>query len=300
MVSSTRILDVKALAKANFPASRQELVKGNRFLDRAQCILDTGIGLAVPATTVWGMPLPNGKDWKKGVERGELNNTDHEFALTMGKLLPYGPFVVGYGDPDSCYGAGPTRDPRRATYAARLLVRFEDVPLMSDGLLRKRESAPVEALNEWVAENADATKLYPASFSGWERDSLSFSFYVGRVWFGGRAVNLTRSKTGAAASIVRGDLVLVLNDGYFSGQAFIPDAAVRHYSPLYGKLETIYSQGSEVYRGIFTELKKRFEGMQKLASGLAKKLGVRGKPDSMGAIPIGVADFAAIITIDNT
>ncbi|VVB57770.1 Uncharacterised protein [Candidatus Anstonella stagnisolia] len=299
MANATKIVDASILKKVQLAPSRQELVQKGSFVDRAQCILDAGRGLAAPATTVWGS-LPDGKDWKQGIGKEDLNNTDHGLALNTGKVPPYGPFVVGYGNPDSLYGAGINRDPRRAAYAARLLVRFEDVPLLFESVLGGKKSSEVENLNEWVDRNAHshcAARPVIARRGGTE---LYFSFHAGGVYFGGRAVNLTRSKAGFASLSVSGDLVFVLDDGHFSGQEFIPDPAVRNSSPILGRLETLYSGAGSVYTGIFAELKKRLEGMQKLADGLSHALGVFGRPGATGASPINMPDVAGIITVDNT
>lgn len=300
MATTTKIIDASILKNVQLAPSKQEIIKKGSFVDRAQCILDAGKGLTVPATTVWGAPVPNGKDWKEGIGKQDLNNTSHEFALNMGKVLPYGPFVVGYGNPDSSYGAGINRDPRRATYAARLLVRFEDVPIISESIFGRKESPELEKLNGWVQENAASQNAARLAGQWGGESGLSFSFHAGGVYFGGRAVNLTRSKAGIASLSVSGDLVFVLNDGYFSGQEFITDAAVRGSSPILGKLETLYSGAGSVYTGIFFELMKRLDAMQKLADALSQSLGIWGKPDGMGAIPIGTPDVAGIITVDNT
>ncbi len=273
-----KIIDISILNERKFP-TRQELVQRNRIKDRAQLIMNAGRGLTVPADRVWGKPSngDSGNEWINGLQRDDLNDVNN-----------HGLFVLGYGDPRSPYGAGPTRDPRRATYAARLMVRFEDIPIFSKGFFRTAESKHVDGLNAWAEEYM--RKDNPNAFRGLQYDSrdqdASFYFYVGNNYFGGQLINLTRDKNGLA-STVSGDLVFIINDGFFSGQDFIDDFEFRNSSPIYGKLEHIFSEGNEIYKRIGLELQERLDNQRSLVEGLVEIIGKK-------------TDYAGLITIDNT
>ena len=272
------MIDISAFKGIELP-TKQELTEREKIEDRARIIMKVGECLTVPARTAWGRPSNEniiGREWLEGLQKDDLNDVNN-----------HGLFVLGYGDAKSPYGAGPTRDPRRATYGARLLVRFEDMPIFSRNLFRTVESEPIKELNAWIEENMKQEKYRTLEAGQFYDIKFDFWFCVGNTSFSGRFANLTRRKDGFASHAVLGDLVLVLNDGYFSGQYFIRDPEIRDSSPLYGKLEHIFSESSEVYQKIGATLQRTLDNQKKLVGGLVERIDIE-------------PDYAGLITIDNT
>ncbi len=158
--------------------------------------------------------------------------------------------IVGYGDPwnNGWYGAGPTRNPLRATYAVRLFTLLPELEIFrrTMGMQKIGEALPIleAGITKW-------------GFSKYQDSGYSYTYgsglqpmgkYVaekedGNVWLNVYLANAGLKKDGLTTNRMMGDVVLSMTTGTKSGHAFIPPEA-RHESPLYGSLEIIL--GDEV------------------------------------------------------
>jgi len=249
--------------------SRKQLEASADFVTRAQLVRKAGVrALDIDNINVWGewKPEPAQRPHEGGGQDLILRLSEPSCIVLLNDNAINGMqkpdlLFVGYGDASGCYGAGPTRDLRRATYGPRLIAVLPDVHLATKGLLSFKPTDFVRQL----AARIDA-------IDG-----------VGNANVG--VTNLSLEKGGPFSTGVDGDIVLLLNHPHASGHAFLPEN-VRQTSPLYGDLRTV---------GV------SIDGCGKALRGWIEGAIVKLKETLGGILPAGQkADVVGIVTIDNT
>jgi len=198
----------------------------------------------------------------------ELSDNDINSSAKLGLV------VVGYGNPEGGYGAGPTRDLRRATLAVRMTITFEGVQLSKSISGFKKQSDFVNEISGILARDfsGDAGEL--ASMSGMDR----------KFWLDCGISNVF--KEGAwPVSAVKGDVTFTVTFGFQSGHRFLPEE-IRGTSPLYGRLDNIYAGMGSVFEKAKAWMDNEAAMLQKIAERLSA---AKPKPDVVVAV-----------TIDNT
>jgi len=198
----------------------------------------------------------------------ELTDNDINSASKLGLV------VVGYGDPMGWYGAGPTRDLRRATLAVRMGIIFKEVEL-------RKNIAGISVPSDFVKEMAEILKL---DFSGNVGELTGISGMDRKFWLNYGAYNVFKAGIWPF-SVAKGDVTFTITFGYQSGQNFLPDE-IRGTSPLYGRLDHIYAGIGSVFEKAKAWMDDEVAGLQKVADKLSS---TQQKPDVVAAV-----------TIDNT
>jgi len=266
---------VNAGVKGNLPSYEQ--FSKNGIPTRADGLRAIGRRyLRIDDIKIWGNPISsasisNSTSIVPAQPRaGVCELTDN----TINSASNLGLVVIGYGDPSGSYGAGPTRDLRRATLAVRASITFREVELC-----KKISGATVHS--DFVKEIAG---ILARDFSGNAGEKVKMSSMDKGFWldFGVNSV----FKVGRwPFSAAKGNVAFTLTFGYQSGQNFLP-VEIRGTSPFFGRLDHIYAGvGSS-----FEQAKIWMEGEAAMLQKVAERLSAaKHKPDVVVAV-----------TIDNT
>ncbi len=153
--------------------------------------------------------------------------------------------IVGFGEPynNGNYGAGPTRNPLRATYAARLITVIPDVPLLTTSIFRTaKPSVFLSSFGRNIKELFDG-KFNIQYAPGMFNVGMAFS-QSDHIYLGVYLKNVYQQRVSIVAREIRGDVVLETTTGSLSGHAFIPPEG-RGESPLWGSLRDLFGTGAD-------------------------------------------------------
>ena len=270
---------VTASVKGKLP-SRKQLSK-SEISTRASRLRQMGRSyLGINDIKVWGNPKNIASDAKPNSnvtaivpsqpmpDVCELTDNDINSSSKLGLV------VVGYGDPTKGYGAGPTRDLRRATLAVRIAITFKDMDL-------RKNISGIGIRSDFVKEMAG---ILAQDFSGKFGELTSVSGMDRKFWLECEINNVF--KTGIwPLSVAKGDVTFMLTFGYQSGQRFLPQE-IRDTSPLYGRLDHVYAGIGSVFEKAKEWMDCEAASLQKIAERLST---TKHKPDVSEAV-----------TIDNT
>lgn len=182
--------------------------------------------------------------------------------------------VVGYGDPMGGYGAGPTRDLRRATLAVRTAITFKEAELC-------KNISGIGMPSDFVKEMAG---ILARDFSGNSGELAGMSGMDRKFWLDCDISNVFKSGSWPF-SRAKGDVTFTITFGFQSGHRFLPQE-IRGTSPLYGRLDNIYSGIGSVFEKAKAWMDDEAAGLRKVADRLST---TNHKPDMVEAV-----------TIDNT
>ncbi len=162
--------------------------------------------------------------------------------------------VLGYGDAENngWYGAGPTRDMRRAYYKPMLLNLEENVKIGQKGFFSTKLS---EYINQF-ADSLDSLNLSKQVNSFYSQDNGQTNLIYGIVPVSNKenagfcifSTNVRKSNKDYFS-----DLGILLNFGQFSGHIFLPQE-IRNGSPLYGPLSLAMNGKENLIEGPVKEL----------------------------------------------
>ncbi len=168
--------------------------------------------------------------------------------------LSNGLLVLGYGDAENngWYGAGPTRDMRRAYYTPMLLTLQPNIELGQKGFFSTNFS---EYINKF-ANSLDSLNLSNRTDSLYLQENEQVNLTSGIVSVSEKenaefrvfATNIKKLNKNYFS-----DLGIILNFGNFSGHKFLPQEA-RNGSPLYGPLSLAMNGKENLIEGPVKEL----------------------------------------------
>jgi hypothetical protein len=188
-----------------------------------------------------------------------------------------GPLAIGYGDATGAgYGAGPTRDLRRAYLLPRLVAVVPEMEIMKKNPLGGKTVSPA-ILNLIANLEAAYTVSYSGSGSHLKLEKGGDSYDVVICPF-----NLSTKKAGLGASFMGDLLITITAPKWTSGQDFLPDE-VKNTSPMFGSLN--YFLGDNVSGDVQLKAKAWIEGEIAKYSEIANKVLPAGlKINQAGAV----------------
>jgi len=228
---------IKSILTSKYIPREQQLFYSQKSMTNGKIIRNIGQGCFNSApTNVWGKT-------KNGLEEKMLLLNDKQIDSSCDLL------VLGFGDADnnSWYGAGPTRDMRRAYYTPMLLVLQPNIKLGKKGFFSTKSS---EYIHEF-ANSLDSLNLSNPRSSTYSQNNNSTTLIDGIISVSAKenadfhvfAVNARKSNNNYSC-----DLGALLNFGSFSGHEFLQPEA-RKGSPLYGPLSLAMGSKENLMQG---------------------------------------------------
>lgn len=187
-------------------------------------------------TNIWGKT-------KNGIE-GKMELLDDSKINSSNGLL-----VLGFGDAygNGCYGAGPTRDMRRAYYTPMVLTLQPNVKIGKKDLLFNSNSKYIREFSKSV-DSLELSDLNSDCFKNSNIKPLLGGVFNKEAIFNIFASNIRKSKRDYFC-----DLGILLKSEEVSGHNFIPQEQ-RNDSPLYGPLSLAMGGKDNLIKGPVKEL----------------------------------------------
>ncbi|MFH1470517.1 MAG: hypothetical protein ABIF01_02105 [Candidatus Micrarchaeota archaeon] len=285
---------ILTLAKDKPPSqSRATLLSNGMLVERGPIMRELGSRyLGIDDIKVWGnkkeghgrMNDSTALVVRKEPTIAELSDSDIKEGGNLGLV------VVGFGNAfnNGWYGAGPTRDLRRATLASRIIAITSNITLVNTNLIGHKSSEFLRAVSTNLNGNFQVSDSSGPSWSSRKSliqlntyalqrgDETSFATF----WL----TTLSKEKAGVMASSVNGDLVITLTFGPVSGHRFLP-REVRQTSPLHGSLDSFLNTD-----GVYADAKKWIDGQIGRLREIVDKLLPQGQK----------ADVIEAVTVYNT
>jgi hypothetical protein len=284
-------------------SNRESLISSKRFINTSQII--RGIGrayLGIENIRVWGIEKNRFENVFEPSGSTTLERWKEPFHVELeDKYLNrggnFGLLCVGYGDPVTCYGAGPTRDLRRATLGPRIIAISTNIQLATKNLLGKKMAAFIPELATKLESNFQVdvdcgpgynsltpfTNIETFSLKSLKKnDEDSDDKNDKTTWVTLWLANLSREKTGILSSSVNGDIIMTMTQGWVSGHKFLPEK-VCNTSPFSGGLASVLGD----LTGVFNEAQEWMNGQITKLTKVAEILAPSAKT-------------IEIVTIDNT